>query len=139
MVFDSPGLREWGGTFSTRSPQSQRHVREEMAPGDVVVAYQTDHKAVVGFCRVDSVGPTDRGGPDDLEIQLEPIECLEEPLLIHEVKKGTVLASSTAVNGMVMLRELSKPEMEELVRLAGAPKRVLKGQPARGGYQPPGD
>lgn len=94
-----------------------------MNAGDVVACYQTEERRIVGFCLVTKM--TGRSG--DRKIYLQPIEYLERPLLIHRAKRGTLLAQSAAVNGPVMVRELDLPEMEELIRLAKAPKRVMHG------------
>lgn len=110
------------------------HLDDLVAKGDVVVAYQTDQTVVVGFCVVTKLS----GPPGDRRLWLKPIELLAVPLRIHDVKHGTILERSPAVNGTPMLRELERPEMQVLVDLAGAPKRVLKGEAAKGGYRPPG-
>jgi hypothetical protein len=124
-IFSSKRTQVYGGSYSTTSPEVLHHLDETVAAGDVVVSYQTNIKSVVGFCRIERIsGPA---GARDLH--LRPIEVLDPPLKIHDMKAGTILASSSAVNGPVMLRELTKAEMEELVTLAGAPRRVLRGQP----------
>lgn len=110
------------------------HLDDLVAKGDVVVAYQTDQTVVVGFCVVTKLS----GPPGDRRLWLKPIELLAVPLRIHDVKHGTILERSPAVNGTPMLRELERPEMQVLVDLAGAPKRVMKGEAAEGGYRPPG-
>lgn len=133
-VFAQVADLDWGGTYSTTSFESKRLVREEVSAGDVVAAYQTDLKSVAGFCLVTRMtGPV---GQQARKIWLTPIERRAAPFRIHEHKAGTPLATSLAVNGPVMLRELERAEMEALVRLSGAPQRVLRGEPARGGYTP---
>ena len=67
--------------------------------------------------------PTNDGGSG-----LKPLHFLAQPFEIHKHKKGTVLENSAAVNGPVMMRELTKEEMETLVDLAGAPRSVLQGK-----------
>lgn len=132
MVFVKKGATQWGGSYSTESFEVWHHLDETVAAGDVVVAYQTDTTSVVGFCSVTKV----TGPSGDRRLWLKPIEYLDPGFKIHQAKKGTVLESSAAVSGPVMLRELERNEMAELVRLAGAPKRVLKGQEPVGGYSP---
>lgn len=131
-VFRSEGATEWGGHYSTASPEVARLLDDFVNVGDVVVAYQTNEKAIVGFCRIDDI----EGKPGDLKVVLQPIHELAEPFLIHQHKKGTVLERSSAVQGPVMLRELERSEMEELVRLSGAPRFVLKGADPPGGWKP---
>lgn len=131
-LFASARPRRWGGHEASLSPEVHRALDEEVSVGDVIVAYQTDRKAVIGFCRVDEV--TGRAGARGLV--LEPIERLDPVLKIHEQKHGTVLASSAAVNGPVMLRELERAEMKELLALTNTPRRVLKGRASANGFYP---
>jgi hypothetical protein len=95
----------------------------------VVVAYRTDERLVVGFCVVTRM----TGRPGEREIWLAPIHELSPGFAIHDHKHGTPLEASNAVRGAVMIRELEGPEMETLVRLSGAPARVLRGKPSVGG------
>jgi hypothetical protein len=133
MVFHKDRESEWGGSYSTASAEVSNHLDDVVAAGDVVVAYQTNLRAVVGFCRITKV----TGPAGDRKVFLRPIEALDPPWPIHDAKRGTVLERSAAVNGPVMLRELSRDEMEAVVRLSGAPRRVMRGQTAAGGYKPP--
>jgi hypothetical protein len=119
--FTSTGEIEWFGHYSTRSAEVARTLNEDVAVGDVVVAYQTDLKGVTGYLQVSRI----EGPRDDKKLFVRPIHRVDPPFLIHEHKAGTSLANSGAVGGMVMLRELSAEEMRELVQLSGAPARVL--------------
>ena len=132
MVFQKKTPTEWGGHYATRSKSSASHIEHDVAPGDVMVAYQTDDQEVVGFCIVTSV----EGPPRDRKLYLKPIELLATPFRIHHDKQGTSLADSWAVRGPSMLAELTRANMEDLVALSGAPRRVLQGKPKSGGYQP---
>lgn len=123
-VFSQNESVEWGGHYSTLSPEVAIRLNEDVAAGDVVVAYQTDDKAVVGFARIAKI----TGGPDSRKLYLKPLHFLAQPFEIHKHKKGTVLENSAAVNGPVMMRELTKEEMATLVDLAGAPRSVLQGK-----------
>ena len=133
-VFNRSRAIRWGGHYSSESPEVWKTLDERVSAGDVVVAYQTDDRTVVGFCSITAV----RSHPSGVELVVRPIEMLAQPFKIHEAKRGTILADSIAVNGPVMLRELSSAEMKVLVKLAGAPARVLRGAPQAGGYRPPG-
>ncbi|MFZ4434805.1 MAG: hypothetical protein ACOYOQ_16565, partial [Microthrixaceae bacterium] len=130
--FSDPGPSEWGGSKAFRSPEVHRYLNDEIQPGDVVVAYQTDTQQVVGFATVVSID----GSPGDRELVLQPIHLLDEPFLIHKHKKGTCLEHDTAVNGRVGIRELEARQMKELVRLSGAPVDVLHGNAGPGGWIP---
>ena len=120
--FASTDEIEWCGHYSTRSSEVARTLNDDVAVGDVVAAYQTDLKAVIGYLRVTRV----EGPPDDKKLFVQPLHRVDPPFLIHQHKAGTSLESSSAVGGMVMLRELSTEEMGELVRMSGAPDRVLR-------------
>lgn len=131
-VFASAKEHQWGGSYSTESPEVLKRLDEDMSVGDVIVSYQTDDREVVGFCRVTKMtGPV--GGR---KIWLTPVERLDPPFRIHEYKRGTPLENAPAVNGPVMLRQLQRSEMHALVSLAGAPQRVLQGRPKAAGYRP---
>jgi hypothetical protein len=132
MVFNSPKEQRWGGHFATRSPQVGARLDYEVTAGDVVVAYQTDTRTIVGFCVITKV----TGRPGDRRLYLKPIERLSPTFPIHERKAGTSLEKSWAVRGPVMLAELTRAEMDDLLGLSGAPKRVLTGKARPGGYRP---
>ena len=83
-------------------------------------------------CRGDEAGAPN----GEIELQLQPIAICSPPCPIHDLKHGTPLEHSNAVNGPVMLRELSGHEMEALLSISGAPRRVLAGRPPRGGWVP---
>lgn len=123
-VFSQNKTVEWGGHHSTRSREVAAKLNEDVSVGDVVVAYQTDEKAVVGFARITRI----TGGVDDRRLHLKPLHYLAQPFEIHKHKKGTPLENSPAVNGPVMLRELTKEQMATLVDLAGAPTSVIRGK-----------
>lgn len=124
-VFPWKRASEWGGHYSTRSAEVAHRLNDDVAPGDVVVAYQTDLKAVVGFCRISKI----TGPHGDRRLFLKPLHVVKPPFKIHDHKSGTPLASSHAVNGMVMLRELERAEAELIAKLSGTPKAVLQAPP----------
>ncbi|MFF1391979.1 hypothetical protein [Rhodococcus erythropolis] len=131
-VFRKKGPIQWGGDYSTQSAEVSKYLTEDVAVGDVVVAYQTNDRVVVGFCAVTKL----TGKTGARKLYLQPIHRLAQPFRLHDNKVGTVLESSVAVNGPVMLRELNANEMKALVKLSGAPQRVLRGKPAAGGWTP---
>lgn len=55
MVFQQRKTTEWGGHYSTRSPRVWRLLDEEVAQGDIVLAYQTDDEAIIGSCVITSL------------------------------------------------------------------------------------
>lgn len=132
MVFAKAIEHQWGGHYATRSAQVGARLDSDVASGDLVVAYQTDLRAVIGFCVITRM----TGSAGDRKIYLQPIERLAQPFPFHERKVGTTLENSWAVRGPVMLAELTRAEMEDLIRIAAAPQRVLKGKPRNGGYRP---
>lgn len=131
MVFNKKGPVQWGGDYSTRSHEVSNYLASDVSPSDVVVAYQTNLQAVVGYCTVSRI----TGPPGDRKLWLQPFEVVDPPFRIHDHKRGSVLAQSGAVNGPVMLRELDRTEMEALLALAGSPQRVLRGQPPASGWK----
>lgn len=128
-VFASTEPVEWGGHHSTRSAEVAKTLNDGVSVGDVVVAYQTDAKTVVGYLRLVRI----EGPRDARTLFLQPIHRIDPPFPIHEHKAGTSLAESTAVSGSVMLRELSEQEMQDLVRLSGAPESVVRAEDPPGG------
>lgn len=128
-VFSSAEPVEWGGHHSTRSAEVAKTLNDVVSVGDVVVAYQTDAKVVVGYLRLVRID----GPRDARRLFLQPIHRIEPPFPIHEHKAGTSLAESPAVSGSVMLRELSEQEMQDLVRLSGASERMLRAEDPPGG------
>ena len=125
-VFSGDEAVTWPGHRASRAREVHRALDELVRPGDVVACLQTDDRALVGFCRVVELV----GEAGDLDISLQPIHRFAEPFPVHDARRGTSLDRSPALIGRVTLRGLSPEEMEELVALTGAPKRVLRGRPA---------
>lgn len=132
MVFNKKGPVQWGGDYSTRSPEVSNYLASEVSADDIIVAYQTNLQAVVGYCTVSKM----TGPPGGRRLWLQPFEVVDPPFRIHDHKLGSVLEQSIAVNGPVMLRELNRTEMKALLDLAGSPQRVLRGQPPANGWKP---
>jgi len=131
QTFNKKAPVQWGGDYATLSAEVSNYLANDISPGDIVIAYQTDLSSIVGYCTVTKIA-----GAGDRKLWLQPFEVVNPPFRIHDHKTGTVLEQSIAVRGPVMLRELSKTEMKALVSLAGSPQRVLRGQPASGGWKP---
>jgi hypothetical protein len=132
MVFGKASSTQWGGHYSTLSPEVSRYLDEEVGTGDVVVAYQTNMRSIVGFCRISKI----TGGVGDRKLYLQPIYALNTPFQVHAAKAGTPLERSAAVNGPVMMRELDRTQMKSIIDLTRAPKGVLRGDLPTGGYTP---
>jgi len=130
-VFSMQGPIQWGGHYAMRSAEVAKRLNEDVSDGDVIVAYQTDLRAVVGYLRITRID----GPVDDKKLYLQPTYRVDPPFPIHDHKAGTSLAGSPAVNGPLMLWELSKQEKQALVRLTGAPKRILSGKEPEGGWR----
>ena len=128
-LFEAGGPVEWPGHAASRAAEVHRALDERMAVGDVVACHQTDDRSLVGFCRVVEL----RGEPGDRSLVLAPIHELLTPFPVHDARRGTALERSAALIGRVALRELPADEMELLVELCGAPRRVLRGRPKRSG------
>jgi hypothetical protein len=133
-VFSSSDTVVWPGHSGSGSAEVHRALDERMSVGDVVVAFQTNRRAIMGMCRVNEVV----GDPGAVDLVLAPIHCFATPFRVHEARVGTSLERCGALIGRVALRELTRDEMVTLVDLSGAPKRVLRGRAASRGYVAPG-
>src|SRR4051812_13557421 len=51
-VFDTKRSVKWGGSWCTNNPQSKHFFNEGVAAGDLVLAYQTDDRNIIGVCEV---------------------------------------------------------------------------------------
>lgn len=73
----------WGskGDFGGRS---RRMFLEEITPGDLVLAYQTDDEAAIGLCRVERF--SSQGGQRE-KVFLKPLKRFRNPIKLHELKK----------------------------------------------------
>lgn len=115
-VFSRKAETEWGGHYSTKSAEVGHLLDRDVAAGDLVVAYQTDLLAVVGLCTVTKIA----GRPGNRKLYVEPLLVFAPPFKIHDHKAGTPLATSPAVNGPVMLRELDRVEARLIITMANA-------------------
>jgi EVE domain len=129
MVFDKYAKTKkpvrWGGHYSTKSPEVANYLSYDLHPGDLIVSYQTDEKAIVGVCEVTSVRDSTKThnfhGRQGKEMWVKPVKRFRRPLPIHEVKRGTILAlpHCAVTSSMVMLRELELPEAALILKLGG--------------------
>jgi hypothetical protein len=142
MFFTQLGPEQWGGTDTFVSPEVKNYLMKDIHKGDVIVAYQTDLMAVVGFAVVDRVEYTAKPTSSvfdpikKADLYLQPIHVLDELFLIHEHKSGTILEHDSAVNGQPGIRPLTPEAFKAIVDLSGSPSSVLKGQSPTGKWIP---
>jgi Domain of unknown function (DUF3883) len=88
-----------GGSQTMASTGSLHILWQEMSPGDMVLAYQTDLRAAVGLCEVDDlVDYVDEEGEPQRDMMLRPVESFAEPVKLHELKRtDPVLAGARAL------------------------------------------
>src|SRR5437660_1221436 len=82
-LFAQRRAMSWGGSWGIKNSVSVHILNELMKPDDLVLAYQTDDKCIVGTCRVAEV----RGKPGDREIWLKPVDRFDVPVPIHELRR----------------------------------------------------
>src|SRR4051812_6648218 len=51
-VFRNPKTKQWGGSWCTGNSVSKHIINELMQDGDLVLAYQTNDRNLVGVCRL---------------------------------------------------------------------------------------
>jgi len=115
-IFRKAGVTKWGGTWSTTNPVSLRFF-QEMRPGDLVLAYQTDRRVAVGLCEVV------RFSRDRADLYLRPVERFEPPVKLHELKKHDPrLLRVKALRGgpIQTIYDTTKDEAEILLRACGS-------------------
>jgi Domain of unknown function (DUF3883) len=96
-VFSQPDPREWGGSETMRNPSSLHILWEQMAVGDLILAYQTDQQAAVGLCEVEElVDYVDELDQPQREMILRPIERFPEPVKIHQLKHADPVLRAAA-------------------------------------------
>jgi hypothetical protein len=54
MVFNKKGPVQWGGDYSTRSPEVSNYLASEVSADDVIVAYQTNLANKRAFTSMDA-------------------------------------------------------------------------------------
>jgi hypothetical protein len=74
----------WGGAWATAQPRSRRLFEEDLAVGDLILAWQSDRQAAVGVCKVDSFKSTKRGQ----EVMLKWLDRFDPPVHINQAKRS---------------------------------------------------
>ena len=117
--FDNPDQpSEWGGSWCTENNVSKNIMNERLGKGDLIFAYQTDERSIVGTCRVNRV----TGERNERIIYLEPLEWFDDPVRIHDLKQQMpALKSFSSFNGKVQgtLYPVSRDESRLLSKLCG--------------------
>lgn len=81
-VFRKTGEVRWGGSWCTANPVSKSIMNERIQRGDLVIAYQTDDRNIVGVCRLSKI----TGGKNNRGLWLIPLYRFDPPVAIHEIK-----------------------------------------------------
>jgi hypothetical protein len=132
-VFSGKRNTEWGGSQTMRSTASLHILWEEMTPGDVILAYQTDLQAAVGLCQLtDLVDYVDQDGEPQREMWLRPIERFPQPVKIHQLKGADpVLAGARALrSGWPQTLYATTPQEAAALLAACGAKSRQPAQPA---------
>lgn len=117
-VFQKTGPTKWGGSWCTSNPVSKHILNEEMAAGDLILAYQTDDRQIVGVCRVHRI----EGERNERNLWLKPIHRFVPTVSVHELKATNsalrrVAAFSRAFPQMIYA--VSREERKTLERVCG--------------------
>lgn len=73
----------WGGAWATRSAYSRRLFQDELAVGDLILAWQVDKQGAVGVCEFTGFKSTQRGQ----EVKLKWVEVFPSPVPLNVLKK----------------------------------------------------
>ena len=118
---------QWGGTYITENAMSLKNIRSGMQPGDYVLAWQSDLRAAVGLCRLTDLRQF--GGPEDLNIILEPVGSkFPSPVKILDMKKtnpaiAAVKAFRQGLAGTIYSTDESEADL--LLRVCGVDPKIL--------------
>ena len=81
-VFRTAKTQTWGGSWCTGNNASKHFMNDVMRDGDLVLAYQTDDRNIVGVCRLEKI----TGQRNKRRIWLKPVHRFPSPIAIHELK-----------------------------------------------------
>lgn len=82
-VFTHYNPVQWGGSWSTNNKASLNILHHRMMPNDLVLAYQTDDKLLVGLCKVFKI----TGEVGKKTLWLKPVQQFVPGVKIHILKK----------------------------------------------------
>lgn len=74
----------WGGAWATRSAYSRRLFEDDLAVGDLILAWQVDKQVALGVCDVTGFKSTARGQ----ELKLMWVERFETPVPLNKLKRS---------------------------------------------------
>lgn len=95
-VFRNPKTRQWGGSWCTGNSVSKNIMNELMRDGDLVLAYQTNDRNLVGVCRLVRI----TGERNERLLFMKPQHRFDPPVAIHELKgQIPALRSVSAFSG----------------------------------------
>lgn len=96
--FEVDGPQIWGGTWVTNKPDNKRMVTEEMAPGDMIIAWQSDTRSCPGLA---SIVRIDRkpDGQAELVLQVEVVYDPPQRLLANKRSDPDLVAVSAFKQG----------------------------------------
>lgn len=127
--FTLPQPHQWGGSMTMRSASSLDILRNRMAAGDLVLAWQTNRRRAVGLCRVRGLDDWPDGGETQRAMILELVgEPFSPPVPLLDMRRqdeqlGRVRAFR---QGQVStLYETSPGEAAILLRSCGVTARTL--------------
>jgi hypothetical protein len=123
QVFNGVQEVSWGGHWSTDSRESANILSDDMRPGDIIVAQQTDLHKLIGTCEIvrlqPSKKPHNHGRRQGFELILKPVMMFHPPLSILKADRvGTILENSPAFTmGLGSWTELTPEEYHCIMRL----------------------
>jgi hypothetical protein len=121
--FAGPQPDEWGGSTTIFSNESLDILWNRMAPGDLVLAWQTDRRVAVGLCRV--VDLDDKVVPGERFMILERVGASFEPhVRLLDMRKANPTSALAHVRAfaqghMGSLYETTPKEARVLLRACG--------------------
>jgi predicted RNA-binding protein with PUA-like domain len=135
--FEDGGAGEWGGTEYIRNASSTHIVREELSPGDLVLAWQSDRQSALGLCRVTKL----KHEQNEVWIILDTVCRFDNPVKLLSFKKQ----SRALRNGLAFVQgrqetiyPTTPEEANEILRLCGCDARPSRGRGRKAKRQRPG-
>jgi hypothetical protein len=131
--FASELPQAWGGTWATRSAASLRLIWNEVAKGDLVLAYQSNLRAAIGLCEVDDLDDYEDEGGFQREIILRPVERFLRPVKLHDLKSSIPELASVKALRPALIQTIYATTIEEAnVLLAACDAHLSTTAPAAG-------
>jgi predicted RNA-binding protein with PUA-like domain len=129
-VFRDSKVKQWGGSRCTGNTVSKHIMNDLMRAGDLVLAYQTNDRALVGVCRLTRIA----GERNERILFLKPLHRFDPAISIHGLKEQVPeLRSVSAFSNTRFpqtVYEVSPQESRILGRVCGMNLRVDAAEPA---------